>query len=382
VGQVADDGTFDVPRVAPGHYRLTIGRLPTATSAQAGDFVDTTIDVADSDLVNLSYSLGPGGVMTGRVVADGNATLESTVGLVVQAVPSPEELGRHEYVTGKVAADGSFAIRGLSGTYQLVVSAARPPGIEVRRIVRNGVQLGPNEPLTIVSGAIDLTIIVGPREPPKSTIDRSLSTIALVELFKAEKTDFRQFEIAEAIVERGDMSVLPGLEAFLTHDHRRVRGNAAFVFAKLGDSRGFSTIAAILADRSDRAVVASEARGNGNVQAQIRSDRYYAAHLLGDLRDPRGTAFLIPLLKDPDVRDIVPWALGQIGDVAAIPPLIETLDESDPSMVVLAIYALQTLKAKDALPRLTALLEDRRSARFGNQVSTADAARDAIAKIR
>ena len=49
------------------------------------------------------------------------------------------------------------------------------------------------------------------------------------------------------------------------------------------------------------------------MRAQVRTDRYYAAHLLGDLKDPRGVDVLIPLLDDDDVGYIVPWSLAQIG---------------------------------------------------------------------
>jgi hypothetical protein len=34
------------------------------------------------------------------------------------------------------------------------------------------------------------------------------------------------------------------------------------------------------------------------VQRQIRADSYYAAHLLGDLKDPRGVELLVCLLSD------------------------------------------------------------------------------------
>jgi HEAT repeat protein len=72
---------------------------------------------------------------------------------------------------------------------------------------------------------------------------------------------------------------------------------------------------------------------------------------LGDLRNPRAVPILVPLLKDTEVNSIVPWALGQIADKSAVGPLIETLDDDNPSMRVLAIYALETLNAKEALPR-------------------------------
>ena len=54
--------------------------------------------------------------------------------------------------------------------------------------------------------------------------------------------------------------------------------------------------------------------GRYKVALQIAADRYYAAHLLGDLRDPLAIPVLVPLLKDKEVNSIVPWALGEIGD--------------------------------------------------------------------
>jgi HEAT repeats len=65
--------------------------------------------------------------------------------------------------------------------------------------------------------------------------------------------------------------------------------------------------------------------GNWTLAVQIATDRYHAAHLLGDLKDARSIPILVPLLKDKEVNSIVPWALGEIGDKSAIPPLIETL---------------------------------------------------------
>ena len=51
-------------------------------------------------------------------------------------------------------------------------------------------------------------------------------------------------------------------------------------------------------------------------------------------------------------------------------------------MRVLVIYALETLHATEALPRLTVLLNDHRKSTFGAQVSVADAAKAAIAKLQ
>src|SRR5207253_471205 len=57
-----------------------------------------------------------------------------------------------------------------------------------------------------------------------------------------------------------------------------------------------------------------------SLRRQLREDRYYAAHLLGDLKDPRAVPMLVPLLKDEEVNLIVPWSLGEIGDKSPIPP--------------------------------------------------------------
>jgi HEAT repeat protein len=165
-----------------------------------------------------------------------------------------------------------------------------------------------------------------------------------------------------------------------------VRGNTAFVFAGLGDPRGFQVIADILSDRSDRpegqgAVIASSDR-RYRVERQIASDRYHAAHLLGDLHDSRAIPILVPLLTDPEVNSVVPWALAQIGDARAMAPLLAAIDNADPSMRVYIIYALESLNAREAIPRLSSLLDDHRKARFGAQVSVADAARAAIAKLQ
>jgi HEAT repeat protein len=89
----------------------------------------------------------------------------------------------------------------------------------------------------------------------------------------------------------------------------------------------------------------------------------------------------VPLLNDPDVSDIVPWSLGQIGDRSAITPLIGSLTDPNPSMRVLAIHALVDLKASEALPRLRQLLDDNARSNFGKLESVAEAAQAAIAKL-
>jgi hypothetical protein len=209
---------------------------------------------------------------------------------------------------------------------------------------------------------------------------RTLSSRELLDRFKRANV-LEQPAIAPLLAAKLDRDTIPELEPLLVDDDRYVRGNAALVLGLLGDPRGFDTISHILADRSSRPPVAERTRGRWSLQAQIRGDRYYAAHLLGDLKDSRGVDLLIPLLNDDDVAYIVPWSLAEIGDRRVIGPLIGQLTIDNPSLRVLAIYALERLNAREALPRLRELLQDNRSSNFAGATTVAEAARRAIAVI-
>jgi HEAT repeat protein len=165
---------------------------------------------------------------------------------------------------------------------------------------------------------------------------QAVSSRELLDRFKMAKVFWRQFEIGQALAAADNRGAIAELEMWLTYEDRHLRGNVAFVLGRLGDPRGFETIAAILADRSPRSAGQGIPGGNWTVQAQIRADRYYAAHLLGDLKDPRGVDLLIPLLNDKDVDYIVPWSLAEIGDRRGIAPLVAQTERDDPSLRVLS----------------------------------------------
>jgi hypothetical protein len=208
------------------------------------------------------------------------------------------------------------------------------------------------------------------------------SSAQMVGEFKNSRVFWRQFQMASNIVALGNTNVLQELTSCLTNDDRHVRGNAAFIFAGLGDDRGFEVIREILNDRSERSNGQGVPGINWPLQAQIASDRYYAVHLFGDLKNLRAVPILIPLLSDKEVNYVVPWALGEIGDKRAIHPLIEALSDTNPSVRVLAIYALETLKAREALPRLQQLLNDKDRTDFGDLATVADAADEAIIELK
>ncbi len=192
---------------------------------------------------------------------------------------------------------------------------------------------------------------------------------------------YRQFEFAQEIATRGDPRALPALEPWLSHEDRHFRANAAFVFARFGDPRGPQVLERILSDRSNRPEGQGIPNGRYSLERQIMADRYYAVHVMGELRGSWAVPTLVPLLKDPDLNNKVPWALGQIGDPAAVGPLIDALTDESPAVIVYVIYALETLNAKEALPRLNALLTDHRRSNLGTQISVAQAAQRAIATL-
>jgi len=173
-----------------------------------------------------------------------------------------------------------------------------------------------------------------------------LQTVAdLVEQFQSTTVFWEQFEVAKKIVNLHDKSVLPQLEPWLRCEDMHRRGNAAFVFARLGDDRGFQVIYAVLEDRSPkRAVFEIDSAGHPSLARQIRADRYYAAHLLGVLKDVRAVPILVALLKDVDVKEVVPWSLGEIGDKSAVPPLKDALVDNSLTMRASALRALEKLE--------------------------------------
>ena len=70
----------------------------------------------------------------------------------------------------------------------------------------------------------------------------------------------------------------------------------------------------------------------------------------GDLKDVRAVPILVPLLKDGEVKEVVPWSLGEIGDKSAIPPLKEALGDNSLTMRASALRALEKIEAKEGLP--------------------------------
>jgi hypothetical protein len=380
VGVVSTHGTFEIRGLRPGWYRLTVGERPSDSRSDV-EFADRLIEVLDGDLDGLALVLGPGASISGRIVAEPGTSLQTPTGLRVTASIGLEQFSELRSTISPVGKDWTFRMTGLSGAYQLDVLSDKPPApLKANRIVVDGAQVPFGKTVELAEGTHEVVVFVTLREAPKPIFDGTgLSGSVLVDQFKNEKVFWRQFEVAKEIEKRHDASVLSSLVDWLDHEDRHIRGNVAFLFGRLGDAHGLQVISDILTDRSER----PEAQGLGigikdqkyHVELQIREDRYYAVHLLGELGDAQAVSVLVPFLKDSEINDKVAWALGQIGDRRAVGPLLDALNDESPMMCVSAIQALETLHASDALPRLIPLLND-------NRKSVADAARAAVENLQ
>jgi hypothetical protein len=150
--------------------------------------------------------------------------------------------------------------------------------------------------------------------------------------------------------------------------------------------RGLQTIADILADRSERPrVKESRARpatadiGSSGKSPQIVITPRICSAICGIRVGLRCSCHSSTILRR---NQSCRGRLDKSETSAQPPPLIAALDNDDPSQRVLVIYALETLHAKEAVPRVLTLVNDDRKSRFGALVTVSEAAKAAIAKLK
>jgi hypothetical protein len=208
-----------------------------------------------------------------------------------------------------------------------------------------------------------------------------LATPELLDRFRTTQFFWQQREVGEFLIARRDPEVTHALASMLGAEDRHVRANAAYVLAGQGDPRGLDALFWILDDRSERACSQGVTVAPCTPESQRVSDRHYAIHLLGKLRDPRAIPVLGSLIGDPEVGYAVPWALRQIGTPEAVASLLFALDDPNPRTRMYAIQSLQEMRAREAVPRLRAMRNDTVRPNPGLPLTVGDAARAAVADL-
>ena len=163
---------------------------------------------------------------------------------------------------------------------------------------------------------------------------------------------------AEALTNIGASAVEPLIVA-LRSQYNDVRWRSAEALGRIGDARAVEPLIAALNDRNERV-------------------RRSAAEALGRVGDTRAVKSLIDALSDRDeiVRGSAASALGRVGDARAVESLVAALNDPNGGVRRRAADALGRIGDARALPELE------RVVREDKDIFVADAARNAIARIR
>jgi hypothetical protein len=130
------DGSYVIPDVPPGHYKLIITAWSGVQYVGEGD---AGFDVSDDD-VTVKVHVGGLGEIQGRVMQDGFGTLPAGVMVGVGSTVASQ--------AAAVADDGHFAIgRVLPGDYTFRLVKA--PGFVIRRVQCSGLEVTADKPLRV-----------------------------------------------------------------------------------------------------------------------------------------------------------------------------------------------------------------------------------------
>lgn len=143
VGQsVAADGTFILPGVRPGAYRLTVVASsrralsgPDSVAEMEAAYVPIVVD--DEDIDGLTITTAPPSSVTGRVVVEGDASALRGQRLYVYPQPIDATARSFSRIAGEVADDRSVRVTGLHGAHLMGLSGL-PPGWWVKSVRVNG----------------------------------------------------------------------------------------------------------------------------------------------------------------------------------------------------------------------------------------------------
>ena len=158
---------------------------------------------------------------------------------------------------------------------------------------------------------------------------------------------------ADALGQIGDAQAVKPLITALGDKDLDVRAAAAGALAKIGGSEAVGPLIELLST-NERASGLFGGAGTGGPVAGC------AARALGELGDLRAVKPLIGALSDPSppVRARAALALGHIGDSRSVRPLMVALGDAEASVRANAALALGLLGDRQAVPGLVAVMAD------------------------
>jgi hypothetical protein len=141
---VGADGTFTLPNVTPGEYRLNATRLPGDPSGEP-ELAEMMIVVDGTDLENVSLSGSVGAGVTGRVIVEGSgvpkwSSVRVDVRQPLRNQASPSVLGAFRNAgTSPVKEDGTFSVEHVFEHARFQVTL--PEGWMLKSITQGGKDL-------------------------------------------------------------------------------------------------------------------------------------------------------------------------------------------------------------------------------------------------
>lgn len=191
-----------------------------------------------------------------------------------------------------------------------------------------------NDPAPIVRATAAAAVVWLPAEE---------SAASLIPLL-TDRDEFVRQQTAYALGQTRSRTAVAALVERLTDRKDSVRGAAAVALGQLGDPTAVTSLAAIL---DPQAGLMPAKKGQKNKREQNQLILRAAARSLGQIGNRAGVPALIDVLQDEraesDLRREAASALGAIGDAAAIPALRSVEATSDPYLGEAAQQAIRRI---------------------------------------
>lgn len=129
-----DDGSFEIPRLAPGTYQVTARHLQQGGIEYWGT---AEVEVSGGDVDGVAIAMRPGAIVRGRVLTEDG----QPVGVPVMVSLNPADGGRaplprpaRTYSDGSFRLEGAFGIQHVRVVEARMIPGAEAPGINVRAL--------------------------------------------------------------------------------------------------------------------------------------------------------------------------------------------------------------------------------------------------------